>query len=116
MLSGKLRPLKSGELINIAFALIIMISVFTSLSNTTGSQPVELILLILLSILYISFGIYGFAYAQTRQQVIVYFIIQILLASTLVFLEKGAGYQALIFLPLVGQSVVVFTGRWICID
>lgn len=112
MLAGRIRPLKSGELINIAYALIIMISVFSSLINAVNAQVMDLFLLIMTSIAYIVLGIYGFTYAKTRQQEILYFLIQIFLASLLVFLEKGTGYQALIFLPLVGQAVVAFSLPW----
>lgn len=112
VLSGKLRPLKSGELINIAFALIIMISLFSSLSTASESQPIDLILMILISIIYITIGIYGFPFAKTRQQEILYFCVQIILGASLVYLEKGSGYQALIFLPLVGQAVVAFSSVW----
>ena len=57
-----------------------------------------------------TFGIYGFAYAQknnSHQTKLGYFIVQLFLGGCIVFFGKGAGINALVLLPLVAHSAML---------
>jgi signal transduction histidine kinase len=95
---------------DLAFALVVFISFFTIFSSAPITNPFSILLIIFLGIAYISFGIYGFAYAQrslSNRTKIGYFIVQLFLGGCIVFLGKGAGINSLVLLPLVAHSAML---------
>ena len=71
-------------------------------------------ILIAIGIAYLVIGVYGFALskrAQTLSSALIYFVVQILLAATLLFLTKAPSIM-MAMLPLAGQSVVLLPRRW----
>ncbi len=105
--------LKSGEMINVAFPLVVVISLFASFSAQQTADPLKISALILLGIAYIVFGIYGMqAYSQSRLMSyrVAYFILQVIIGSLIFFLAGSSSYNILILLPLVGQTVLLFDG------
>lgn len=110
--------LRSGEIINVAFALIVLISLFSAISTMSNMAVAEITALLFLTTFYILMGIYGFnriLHSTNPQMKYFYPFIQGLLGFMIIWLEKGSGFQALIFLPLVGQFVVLFEGYWVFI-
>jgi signal transduction histidine kinase len=108
--------LRSGEIINVAFALIVLVSLFSAISTMSNMGVVEITALLFLTTFYILMGIYGFnriLHSSNPQMKYFYPFIQGLLGFMIIWLEKGSGFQALIFLPLVGQFVLLFEGFWI---
>ncbi len=60
-------------------------------------------------------GTYGFTIARqsgTRRAAATYFVIQILIAATLIKLRGSAGELSLILLPLAGQSALLLSSLW----
>ena len=110
--------LRSGEIINVAFALIVLVSLFSAISTMTNLGVAEITALLFLTTFYILMGIYGFnRILHSTNPLLKYFypFVQGLLGFMIIWLEKGSGFQALIFLPLVGQFVLLFEGFWIFI-
>jgi signal transduction histidine kinase len=69
--------------------------------------------LIGLGVVYLANGVYGYAWVRNSsslQQPLIYFTIQIVLATSLLFLTRSPAIM-LAMLPLAGQSVVLFTRR-----
>ena len=106
---------KTGGSGDVAFAIVVSFSYlamitasFESLTSTT------VIGLMVLGTLYTLIGIYGYAYVASHPSQLMflaYFVVQILLSGFIVTLGKGAGFNALLMLPLAGQAVVLLPQR-----
>ena len=60
-------------------------------------------------------GIYGFAYAKKSSSLFIklaYFILQLLIGGLIVYYGKGAGFTALILLPVVAHSAMLLDQDW----
>ena len=71
--------------------------------------------LISLAVLYLANGIYGYTWARGSgllESALVYFAVQIGIASTLLILTRSPA-MVLVMLPLAGQSVVLLPRRWL---
>jgi signal transduction histidine kinase len=100
---------------DLAFALVVFISFFTSFSNASITSPFLITVIIFLGIAYITNGIYGFAYASKTKKTnlkIGYFLLQLILGGLIVYYGKGAGFNALILLPLVAHSAMLLDQDW----
>ncbi|HSV85557.1 MAG TPA: sensor histidine kinase, partial [Levilinea sp.] len=78
------------------------------------ASAMEILLMISLGIAYVSIGIYGYGLcARSERKVfhLAYFAIQIPLGGLIVYLAKGAGFNAMILLPLAGHSVMLLS-QW----
>jgi len=114
MYKAPLTILKNNEGLSIAFALIVFASLFSTFGVLQQLSDLEITLLIIFSVCYITIGVYGYrrcAGANTLVR-IGYFLVQIILGSFVVLLEKGSGYNALALLPLVSHSVLLLTESW----
>ena len=108
---------RTGGSGDVAFAIVVSFSYlamitasFESLTSTT------VVGLMVLGTLYTLIGIYGYAYVARHPSgwlFSTYFVIQILLGGLIVVLGKGAGFNALLMLPLAGQAVVLLPSRGI---
>ncbi|GIV66286.1 MAG: hypothetical protein KatS3mg047_0679 [Bellilinea sp.] len=99
---------------DLAFAVVVLASFFATFSSMKAATPLEIILMIVLGTSYLTIGIYGFAYCSKSQKLILsiaYFIIQILLGAWIVYLGKGAGFNAMVLLPLAGHAVILLPRR-----
>ncbi|MEW6651195.1 MAG: hypothetical protein AB1453_13540, partial [Chloroflexota bacterium] len=99
---------------DLAFAVVVLASYFATFSNLRMASPVEIILMIFLGIAYLAIGIYGYAYCARGNQPamqLVYFLTQIALGAWIVYLGKGAGFNAMVLLPLAGHAVVLLPRR-----
>lgn len=101
---------RTGGDADLAFAVMVLAAYFTTFSVTESATTFSLLLMIGLGVAYITMGIYGYALAEKSEKTavhLIYFLIQLLLAGTIVFLGKGVGYNAMVLLPLAGQSVML---------
>lgn len=103
-------PYPTGSGTDLAFAVMVLASYFTIFSTVREISSSRLALLILLGILYIVVGIYGYAYCNRLKNgllISIYFIVQIAIAAEIILLSGTIGLNAMILLPLAGHSVVL---------
>lgn len=101
---------------DLAFAVVVLASYFAMFSEMKETDAIRLILMVLFGIAYISLGIYGYGFIQRKNDVkwiVIYFLIQVPLGSFIVFLGRGAGFSAILLLPLAGHAVVLAYGYWL---
>lgn len=106
------KHVKSAEIVSVSFALVVLITLFSSFSARQSANPVEIIALIVLGIAYITNGIYGYQIAVRTEKTIdriIYFLLQLAIGSLIYFFEKTSTLTVLIFLPLVAQTVLLFS-------
>jgi signal transduction histidine kinase len=105
-----------GRASSLAFALLVLASYFAMFSST-AQKSISLMglgLVMFLGVAYIAIGIYGYNFASDNPDPLmhlIYFLIQIPLGAAIVYLSGGAGFNALILLPLVGHSVILLSRR-----
>ncbi|MBV9209404.1 MAG: sensor histidine kinase [Acidobacteria bacterium] len=101
---------------NAAFIFIIVLAYLSAVSYL--QRPLSLaekIFLITASSVFISLGIFGFAYCQRRDRIaltLAYLIVQMMLARSIIFVAANAGFILFIMLPLASQSVILLPRRW----
>lgn len=111
-----IKHVKSAEIVSISFALVVLISLFSTFSARQSANPIEIVALIFLGIAYITNGIYGFQMAVRPDKIfdrVVYFLLQLIIGSLIYFFEKASAFNVLIFLPLVAQTVLLFSSYWL---
>ena len=98
---------------NIAFVIVVCASYASATTAIIYSRrPVpawEAAVLVSVGMAYLVVGTYGFAIIRRSQSLLAgisYFVIQLLLAATLILLRGTTGELALILLPLAGQSAL----------
>jgi signal transduction histidine kinase len=104
------RPIHTGSDADIAFAVVVLASYFSTFSARQSATSSELLLMIALGVAYIAVGIYGYAFVTRSGRVglhLAYFSIQIFLGGLIVYLGQGVGFNAMVLLPLAGHSVVL---------
>lgn len=109
------RPFHTGSDADLAFAVVVLASYFSTFSILQSATTFELLAMIGLGVAYIAIGIYGFAYvirAEKLELHLAYFAVQLVLAGLIVYFGKGNGYNAMVLLPLAGHSVVLLPGTW----
>ncbi len=105
-----------GRATSLAFGVVVLSSYF-AMFNSTAGQSISLLglgLTITLGVAYLALGIYGYNFAGRSAIPLVhiaYFAIQIPLGAFIVYQSQGAGFNALILLPLVGHSVILLPRR-----
>lgn len=99
---------------NIAFVIVVCASYASATTAIIYSRrPVpawEAAVLVSVGVAYIVVGTYGFAISRRSRSVLArtgYFVIQLLLAATLILLRGSTGELSLILLPLAGQSALL---------
>ena len=108
----------SGQTTNIAdlaFALVVLAAYFTIFSNIHTISGPWLIAIIILGVVYISIGIYGFTFTEQSRsflQRISYFVSQIITGNLILYLGNATGFNAMILLPLTAHSVVLLPELW----
>ena len=101
---------------NIAFLLVVCASYASATTALIYSgKPVpawEVVALIVIAMMYLVIGTFGFAQIRRSQSIpgrLMYFVVQLLLAGTLILLRGSAGELSLILLPLAGQSALLLS-------
>jgi signal transduction histidine kinase len=99
---------------NIAFVIVVCASYASATTAIIYSRrPVpawEAAVLVSVGLAYIVVGTYGFAICRRSRSLLArvsYFVIQLLLAVTLILLRGSTGELSLILLPLAGQSALL---------
>lgn len=103
----------SGDL---AFAVVVLASYFAMFSSLKETNLLQMMIMVVLGIGYITIGIYGYNFISKKKSYYwskLYFLIQIPIGALIVFLGKGAGFSAILLLPLAGQAVVLAPGYWL---
>jgi len=106
--------IRTGGDADIAFAVVVLASYFATFSALTTANPFTIVLMIGLGTAYLAMGIYGYGYCARNKSItvsLVYFVIQIVLGGLIVYLGKGAGFNALVLMPLAGHAVVLLPRR-----
>src|SRR5882757_514208 len=101
---------------NIAFVIVVCASYASAtaaLVYLRRSLPGwEVVVLVAVAAAYLLVGTYGFMRCRrsgSRMGAVVYFVVQVFLASVLILLRGSAGELSLILLPLAGQSALLLT-------
>ena len=104
----------SSAAANIAFVIVVCASYASATTAIIYSRrPVpawEAAVLWPLGAAYLVVGTYGFAFCRRSRSLLAgvsYFVVQLLLAATLILLRGSTGELALILLPLAGQSALL---------
>jgi signal transduction histidine kinase len=107
------KPLESYG--GLAFAVAVFAVYFAIFSSLEDILLFDLLLLIGLGIAYISVGIYGYAYCSDIKSLplsLTYFLIQLLLGGTFIYISKGISLSFLLLIPVACQSVVLLEKKW----
>jgi len=108
------QPIKVGTNADLAFAVVVLFSYFAMFSTIRQTTVLELVLLISFGVAYILIGIYGYASVRndpSQNLKLLYFLIQVPLGCLIVFISKGAAYNALLLLPLMAHAVILLPTR-----
>ena len=104
---------------NLAFVIVVAAAYLSATSALIYSRralsALEIGVLIAAGLAYLVVGTYGFTVARqsgTRRAAATYFVVQILIAATLIKLRGSAGELSLILLPLAGQSALLLSSLW----
>jgi signal transduction histidine kinase len=109
------RPVHTGSDADIAFAVLVLASYFSTFSAIQSATTGELLYMIALGVGYIAIGIYGYAYVTRSGRflyALAYFATQVVLGGMIVYLGRGVGFNAMVLLPLAGHSVVLMPYNW----
>ena len=109
------RPIHTGSDADIAFAVVVLASYFSTFSQMQRTSSADLLLMIGLGVAYIAIGIYGYSFTARAGKLplfLVYFAGQIVLGGLIIYLGKGVGFNAMVLLPLAGHSVVLLPQTW----
>ena len=109
------RPVHTGGDADLAFAVVVLASYFTTFSTLQTASSFDLLMMIALGMTYIAVGIYGYAFVARKQKLglqLLYFAIQMTLAGLIVHMGKGVSFNAMVLLPLAGHSVVLLPRNW----
>lgn len=104
------RPIKTGSDADLAFAVMVLASYFTTFSVMQSASSTQLLWMIALGVAYIAIGIYGYAWvthSKNPRYRLVYFAIQLVLGGFIINLGRGEGFNAMVLLPLAGHSVML---------
>lgn len=111
--------MKLGNGADIAFLLVVLSAYFSIFSSLEKISVIHLALIIILGVLYLMLGIYGYGILRRYQHFaldVTYFLIQIFIGSMILLLgvveEKNLSLVALLYLPLVVQSVLILPQYW----
>jgi len=108
--------IRTGSGADLAFAMVVLASYFAMFSALTTATLLEIGLIMFLGVAYMVIGIYGYAFCARSNSLpfqLAYFAIQIPLGGLIVYLGKGAGFNALLLLPLAGHGVILLPSRWV---
>ena len=100
---------------DLAFTLVVFVVFFTAFSAASITSLFLILLIICLGIAYICNGIYGFAYARKSNRLAIqlaYFALQLVLGGFIIYFGRGAGFSAMILLPVVAHAAMLLDQDW----
>lgn len=108
----------TGTGTDLAIAMVVLITYFLIFSNFGVFNGYQIFGLIILGVVYLANGIYGYNYCAHNQSnliSILFVVIQIVVTSLVVILTKGMAFSALLFMPVVVHMTVLLSTKWIII-
>lgn len=102
--------IRTGGDADLAFAVVVLASYFATFSSIQTASPLNIVIMIGLGTAYLAIGIYGYGWCAQSKSItlsLLYFAVQIPLGGLIVYLGKGAGFNAMVLLPLAGHAVVL---------
>ena len=114
-MNRSIKPIRTGSIADLGFAIVVLVAYFTIFSNVHTISVNWLVIIIFLGITYIAVGIYGYAAVSLSTYFTVhvsYFVVQLFLGMIILILGGATGFNAMILLPLAGQSVVLLPEMW----
>ena len=112
-------PIELGNGADIAFLLVVLSAYFSIFSALEQISIIQLVIMIFLGVVYLMLGIYGYALLRRYDQPVLdllYFSVQIIVGGAILLLGTVSGRNlslvALLFLPLIVQSVLVLQRYW----
>ena len=106
--------IRTGGDADIAFAVVVLASYFATFSSLQTYNAPLIIILTVLGTAYLAIGIYGYgrcAKSPSTLLSLLYFGLQIPLGALIVYLGRGAGFNAMVLFPLAGHAVVLLPRR-----
>jgi len=104
---------------NIAFVVVVCASYASATAALIYSRRImpvwEIIVLVAIAAAYLIVGTYGFAICRRSGSfitIVIYFVVQLSLASALILSRGSSGELSLILLPLAGQSALLLPLAW----
>ncbi len=115
MKKGVTPSIHTGSGADLAFAVVVLTAYFVTFSSIRNASTTEIILLTVLGVLYVVIGIYGYSFCSRSGSSalrLAYFVVQIAIGTAIVYLGRGTGLNAMVFLPLAAHSVVLLPTAW----
>jgi len=115
-MKSELKPaIQTGSGADLAFAVVVLTAYFVTFSSIKTASSTEIALMIILGIIYVVVGIYGYGHCARSSNMplhLAYFGIQIPLGAIIIYLGRGSGLNAMVLLPLAAHSVVLLKQGW----
>ena len=106
----------TGSNADLAIVLMVLAAYFAIFSSLHTATGLQIFLMVVLGTAYILMGVYVYAWCMRRNLLVFnlgYFGLQIITGGWIVYLGRGAGFSALILLPLASQSVMLLMANWV---
>ena len=106
---------QTGSGADLAFAVVVLTAYFVTFSSIKTTSSTEIALMIILGIIYVVVGIYGYGFCARSNSLtlhLAYFGIQIPLGAIIIYLGRGSGLNAMVLLPLAAHTVVLLKQGW----
>lgn len=107
--------IQTGSGADLAFAVVVLTAYFVTFSSIKTTSSTEIALMIILGIIYVVVGIYGYGFCARSNSLtlhLAYFGIQIPLGAIIIYLGRGSGLNAMVLLPLAAHTVVLLKQGW----
>ncbi len=104
----------TGTGTDLAFAMVVLVTYFFIFSNFGVLNGVQIFSLIILGVIYLANGIYGYGYCVRQDSKLaagIYFGGQLIVSSLVVYLTNGIDLSALLFLPIIVHTSVLLQAR-----
>ncbi len=104
----------TGTGTDLALAMLVLVTYFFIFSNIGVLNGFQVFSLIVLGVIYLANGIYGYGYSvreEASKFSVAYIIIQSITSSAIVYSTKGVDLSALLFLPVVVHAAVLFSAK-----
>lgn len=108
----------TGTGTDLAIAMVVLVTYFFIFSNFGVFNGYQIFGLIIIGVIYLANGIYGYSYCSQNQSNLLsafYVLAQILLVSVVIILTKGFPFSALLFMPIVVHITVLLSAKWVLI-
>ena len=108
----------TGTGTDLAIAMVVLVTYFFIFSNFGVFNGYQIFGLIIIGVIYLANGIYGYSYCSQNQSNLLsafYVLVQTLLVSLVVLLTKGFPFSTLLYMPIVVHITVLLSAKWVLI-